>query len=327
MKVECIMEATRHIAVLAEEVLDGLHLKKGGKAIDATLGGGGHTLLMQAAVGSEGMILSLDMDVEAIARFETRAQADSYLREEMAAGRLRVAHANFSEVAHVAEEADMSGVDAVFADLGYSSDQIDDESRGLSFMKDGPLDMRLDRQSEKTAEFIVNTWSEANLARLFSEAGDEECASSIARAIVKRRVERTFSGTLELAQMIERSIPARIRAKRKTHPATKVFQALRIAVNDEFGSLESFLAQAVDLLAPGGRIGIISFHSGEDRIVKRFFQREAKGCECPPNFPVCVCGKTPRLRIITTDPIVPGEEEKLENPRARSAKLRIAERI
>ena len=194
-------------------------------------------------------------------------------------------------------------------------------------MKDGPLDMRLDRQSEKTAEFIVNTWSEIDLTRLFSEAGDEECASSIARVIVKRRVERTFSGTLELSQMIERAIPARIRAKRKMHPATKVFQALRIAVNDEFGNLESFLMQAVTLLAPGGRIGIISFHSGEDRIVKRFFQKEAKGCECPPNFPVCVCGKVPRLRIITTDPVIPGETEKLDNPRARSAKLRIAERI
>ncbi len=321
------MEETRHIAVLAGEVLEGLHLKKGGKAIDATLGGGGHTLLMKAAVGERGHILSLDMDVEAIARFETRVQADAHLRQEMADGRLRVAHANFAEIGSVAEETDMVAVDAVFADLGYSSDQIDDESRGLSFMKDGPLDMRLDRQSEKTAEFIVNTWSEANLTRLFSEAGDEECASSIARAIVKRRVERTFSGTLELARTIEQAIPARIRAKRKTHPATKVFQALRIAVNDEFGSLESFLAQAVELLALGGRIGIISFHSGEDRIVKRFFQKEVKGCECPANFPVCVCGKKPRLRVITADPVVPGEAEKLDNPRARSAKLRIAERV
>lgn len=321
------MEATRHIAVLAEEVLDGLHLKKGESVIDATLGGGGHTLLMKAAVGEEGSVLSLDMDVEAIARFEARAQSDDELQREMTSGRLRIMHANFAEIRQVAEEAGISTVDAVFADLGYSSDQIDDESRGLSFMKDGPLDMRLDRQSEKTAEFIVNTWTEANLARLFSEAGDEECAQSIARAIARRRTERAFSNTTELARAIEQAIPVRIRAKRKTHPATKVFQALRIAVNDEFGSLESFLAQAVTLLAPGGRIGIISFHSGEDRIVKRFFQKEAKGCECPANFPVCVCGKKPRLKVIVSDPIVPSEKEKEENPRARSAKLRIAERI
>ena len=321
------MNETQHIAVLAEEVLLGLHLKNGDRVIDATLGGGGHTLLMKQALGESGRILSLDMDVEAIARFEARVRGDAYLGREMEEGRLCVAHANFSDIARVAEERGFGEVEVVFADLGYSSDQMDDESRGLSFMKDGPLDMRLDRQSEKTAELVVNTWSEGALAKLFAEAGDEEYARSIARSIVKQRVERAFSGTLELAQTIERSIPARIRAERKTHPATKVFQALRIAVNDELASLSALLQQSLELVVTGGRIGIISFHSGEDRMVKRFFQKEAKGCECPPNFPVCVCGRLPRVRILTAEPIVPKEEEIRINPRARSAKLRIAEKL
>lgn len=321
------METTRHIAVLAEEVLKGLHINSGETVIDATLGGGGHTLLLQEAVGEKGNVLSIDMDVEAIARFEERIRNDQRLERAYSNGHLRIVHANFSDIARVAEEAGFVSPDIIFADLGYSSDQIDDESRGLSFMKDGPLDMRLDRQQEKTAEFIINTWSAERLMKLFTEAGDEECAPLIARMIVKQRVERTFSGTVELAQAIERVMPARIRAKRKTHPATKVFQALRIEVNDEFGSLEAFLSQSVEILAPGGRIGIISFHSGEDRIVKRLFRKEAKGCECPPSFPVCVCGKRPRLRILTSDPIAASEEEKEQNPRSRSAKLRIAEKV
>lgn len=321
------MEATRHKAVLAAEVLEGLHLHKGEKAIDATLGGGGHTLLMKEALGEEGELLSLDTDIEAIARFEERIRGESSLQDAMKSGRLRLAHVNFSALARTAEEQGLARVQAVFADLGYSSDQIDDASRGLSFLKDGPLDMRLDRQEEETAEHIVNTWSEGALTYLFTEAGDEEWSQNIARAIVKRRVERTFSGTLELARTVEQAIPTRIRVQRKVHPATKVFQALRIAVNHEFENLEAFLQQAVELLTSGGRIGIISFHSGEDRIVKQFFQKEAKGCECPPSFPVCVCGKVPRLRIVTRDPILPGEAEKAHNPRSRSAKLRIAEKI
>ena len=318
---------TKHRAVLAKEVVEGLYLTSGETVIDATLGGGGHTVLLKKAVGETGTVLSLDMDIEAIARFEAWLQSDALLSRERTQGRLILVHANFSDIGRVANEEGCVPANAVFADLGYSSDQMEDGSRGLSFMQDGPLDMRLDRQKEETAEHIINTWSEAALSQLFSESGDEECAHSIARAIVKQRVVRTFSGTHELAHTIEHAMPDRIRAKRKTHPATKVFQALRIAVNNEYDNLVALLEQSVAVLERGGRIGIISFHSGEDRIVKWFFKKMAKGCECPPEFPVCVCHKQPLLRIITENPVIPSEQEMTENPRSRSAKLRFAEKL
>ena len=321
------MEKTRHVAVLAEEVIRGLYLTSGETVIDATLGGGGHTLLLKEAVGETGKVFSLDMDIEAITRFEARAQADDSVRQAIVSGGLTLIHANFSDIARVVEEASLKRVDVIFADLGYSSDQMDDESRGLSFMRNGPLDMRLNRECKETAAHIVNVWSVESLTQLFAEAGDEECAASIARALVERRRIGIFSETQDLASVIAAAIPTRIRTKRKMHPATKVFQSLRIAVNDEFQSLHRFLEQSMSVLVSGGRIGIISFHSGEDRIVKQFFHKQAKGCECPPSFPVCVCGKEPRLRILTPTPIVPSTEEENINPRSRSAKLRIAERI
>ena len=320
------MDGTRHKSVLWQEALDGLRLSPGDTVIDATLGGGGHTLLFRSAVGETGRIMALDMDQVAIDRFFLRAKDDADISADLATGRLSIVHANFSDIGLVAEETGLMSVNAIFADLGYSSDQIEEGARGLSFSKDGPLDMRLDQSSGETAAHIVNVWAEDSLSDLFSEMGDEECAKSIARAIVRTRKERAFTRTLELAEVVERAMPMRVRSRRKTHPATKVFQALRIAVNDEYGNLERFLEQSVDLLVPNGRLGVISFHSGEDRIVKRFFRQMAKGCECPPEFPVCVCHRKPKLKRISRDPVVASEREKEENPRSRSAKLRFAEK-
>lgn len=320
------MDETRHKSVLWQEALDGLCLSPGDTVIDATLGGGGHTLLFRFAVGETGRIMALDTDQVAIDRFLLRVKDDAGMSADLAAGRLLIVHANFSDIGLVAEETGLTSVNAIFADLGYSSDQIEEGARGLSFSKDGPLDMRLDQSSGETAAHIVNVWAEDSLSNLFSEMGDEECAKSIARAIVRTRKERAFTRTLELAEVVEQAMPMRVRSRRKTHPATKVFQALRIAVNDEYGNLERFLEQSVDLLMPNGRLGVISFHSGEDRIVKRFFRQMAKGCECPPEFPVCVCHRKPKLRHISRDPVVASEREKEENPRARSAKLRFAEK-
>ncbi len=320
------MDETKHKAVLWHEALEGLRLSHGDTVIDATLGGGGHTLFFHSAVEETGRVMSLDMDQAAINRFLSRVKSESGLASALARKQLVPVHANFADIGDVAEENGLTQVDAIFADLGYSSDQIEDESRGLSFLKDGPLDMRLDQRSGETAAHIVNVWSESSLAELFSAMGDEEYAKSIARAVVKVRKERAFVKTLELAEVVRRAIPTRVCLKRKTHPATKVFQALRIAVNDEYGNLERFLEQSVHLLTPGGRLGVISFHSGEDRIVKQFFRRMMKGCDCPPEFPVCVCRKTPKLKNISRDPIVATEREVRENPRSRSAKLRFAEK-
>ncbi len=320
------MDETKHVAVLWQEALDGLCLLPGDTIIDATLGGGGHTLLFHAAVGNTGRVISLDMDQEALDRFSRRVKNDPDLATAERNGQILTRYANFAEIGSVVEEIGLEQVDAIFADLGYSSDQIEDDARGLSFLKDGPLDMRLDQSSGETAAHIVNVWAEDSLAELFSEMGDEECARSIARAIAQTRKEHAFVRTRELAEVVKQAIPMRVSAKRKTHPATKVFQALRIAVNDEYGNLERFLEQSVDLLVSGGRLGVISFHSGEDRIVKQFFRRMLKGCECPPEFPVCVCHKKPKMKNASREPIMATEKEVSENPRSRSAKLRFAEK-
>ncbi len=320
------MDETKHKPVLWQEALDGLHLSRGDTVVDATLGGGGHTLLFHSAVGKTGKVVSLDMDQVAICRFLLRLKNENDLVSALERECLLPVHANFADISNVAEDRGLTRIDAIFADLGYSSDQIEDEARGLSFLKDGPLDMRLDQRSGETAAHIVNVWGEASLAELFSEMGDEECAKGIARAIVKERKEHDFTKTLELAEVVRLAMPMRVCQKRKTHPATKVFQALRIAVNDEYRNLERFLEQSVDLLAPGGRLGVISFHSGEDRIVKQLFRRMMKGCDCPPEFPVCVCHKKPRVKNVSRDPIMATEQEVLNNPRSRSAKLRFAEK-
>jgi 16S rRNA (cytosine1402-N4)-methyltransferase len=321
------MEATKHIPVLLGETVDGLHLKDGDIVVDATLGGGSHTLALLAKVLPTGKVISFDMDAEAIDRFLGRIENDSVAKQAYQDGHLVLVHANFS---HIGEELflrDIESVQGIMADLGFSSDQIEGADRGLSFVHDGPLDMRLNQLDTLTAEEVIRRYSEERLAEIFSLYGDEPKAKKIARRITTERKRKPIQTTIELAQVIEEVFSGAERRMLGIHPATKVFQALRIEVNREFERLNTFLLGATGKLAPGGRLAIISFHSGEDRIVKDFFRSEAKGCICPPNFPECRCGKKPRLKVITGKPIGPSEEEEKKNPRSRSAKLRIAEKI
>ncbi len=321
------MEATKHIPVLLEETVSGLHLAKGDIVVDATLGGGGHTLALLDAVGSTGKVISFDMDASAIDRFLGRIENDPVAKAAYQDGHLILVHANFS---HLGEEMDRLGIDSVqgiLADLGFSSDQIETPERGLSFVHDGPLDMRLNRGDDLTAEEVIRRYSEERLAEIFSLYGDEPKAKRIARRITTERKRKPIQTTSELGRIIEESFSAVERRAIGIHPATRVFQALRIEVNREFERLSAFLTVAIGKLAPGGRLAVISFHSGEDRIVKEFFRTEAKGCICPPNFPECRCGRKPQVKILTGKPIGPSAEEEERNPRARSARLRIAEKI
>lgn len=318
---------TKHIPVLLKEVVEGLHIKNGDTVIDATLGGGGHTRALLERVGSQGKVIALDTDSEAIERFRLIAQDDPMLQEALETKRLVLVRSNFAELVDALDEEGIAHPNAILADLGFSSDQIEDAKRGLSFQNDGPLDMRLDREIERTAADIVNALSEQALAEAFRKYGEETEAGRIARAIVTDREKNTFTRTSELAELIERVYPARRKRMMNIHPATKVFQALRIVVNDEYARLEQFLEQSVERLNTGGRLAVIAFHSGEDRIVKHFFQQKMKGCICPQEFPVCRCGQLPTLKRVTRRPIEANEEEVTVNPRARSAKLRIAEKV
>ena len=329
------MKGTKHVPVMLKEVVEGLHLTNGDTVVDATLGGGGHALEIARKIfperreprQREGRLVAIDADSGALERFRAEAGSDAFLGSLLTEERLMLIHGNYGELGTILENLRLSEVDAIVADLGFSSDQIEDPSRGFSFMEDGPLDMRLNQGTELTAERIVNTYSESDLARLLREYGDESESRRIVRAIIHLRKEKPLETTGALRECIEKALPKKFRGQYKIHPATKTFQALRIAVNQEYEHLEKFLDQAVEKLKPGGRLGIISFHSGEDRIVKQKFRVFAKGCICPPEFPLCRCGRPPLLRIITTKPLEPTEEEKRLNPRSRSAKLRIAEKI
>lgn len=320
-------EITKHVPVLLEEVLEGLCLDQGKSVVDATLGGGGHTRAILTKIAPTGKLLSLDQDQIAIQIFLERCQEDTLLSQAQQERRLVVRKTNFSEVRTIAQEEGFVEVDAIMADLGYSSDQIEDGSRGLSFQQNGPLDMRLDVETELTANEIVNTYETKELARIFREYGEEEYAHPLAEAIVKARTESPITTTHQLRLIIEEATPKGKLRTAKIHPATKIFQALRIVVNDEYERLRRFLEQSVSLLVPGGRLAVIAFHSGEDKIIKEFFQELAKGCVCPKEFPICICHKTPTVKIITKKVVVAGEIELSENPRARSAKLRIVEKL
>ena len=314
---------TFHTPVLVDEIVDGLLLTKNANTIDATLGHGGHTEKILQESAPHGKVLAIDKDSGniAIARKRVHAYAD----------RIIFVHSSFDQLSHIVKEHTFAP-DALVLDLGVSSLHLDDADRGFSFLHNGPLDMRLDPTTQQErAQDIISTSSEEGLATLFKKYGEEQFARSIARTIVKEREGKTLSTTHQLSECIARGIPPRVRAmriKKHQNPATKVFQALRIAVNDELGQLERVLPQAVDVLKPlGGRLAVISFHSLEDRMVKNFFRDSANDCECPPDFPVCACSKNPELRILTKKPITPSENESKQNPRARSAKLRIAEAI
>ncbi len=320
-------EITKHIPVLLEEVLEGLCLDQGKSVVDATLGGGGHTRAILQKIVPSGKLLSLDQDRVAIDSFLAQCQEDVFLKKALDEKNLTVHKANFSEVSRISKEEGFISVDAIMADLGYSSDQIEDGSRGLSFQQDGPLDMRLDSDTELTARDIVNTYDSRELMRIFRDYGEEEYAHSLAEAIVTARNIKPIETTHDLRRVIEEVTPKGKLHTQKIHPATKVFQALRIVVNDEYRRLEEFLQGSIDVLAPGGRLAIIAFHSGEDRIVKEFFQEQAKGCVCPKEFPICICHKKPKVKILTKKVIIAGEQELVHNPRARSAKLRIVEKV
>ncbi len=307
--------ADNHISVLFQEALAGLRVRPGGRYIDATVGGGGHAAGILAAASPDGRLLGLDRDLAAIEATRARLGSD--------AERVVLVHSSFVHLAKVARANRYVPVDGILFDLGFTSLQLADPKRGFAFMTDGPLDMRLDPTSDgSTAADLVNHLSPEELAALLYRYGEEKQARRIAQAIVDRRPLGT---TRELAAVVEQAV-GRGRRQR-IHPATRTFQALRIAVNDELAVLEAALPQAVELLASGGRLAVISFHSLEDRLVKRFLRRESRDCICPPEAPACMCDHQATVRLITRKPIRPTAEEVESNPRSRSARLRVAERI
>jgi 16S rRNA (cytosine1402-N4)-methyltransferase len=309
-----------HMPVLVDEVMSMLAPAPGSLQIDATVGGGGHTERILEATNPDGRLLGLDADGAAIARVDGR------LRPRFG-DRLVLRRANFRELGTVAPEAGFGAVDGMLFDLGLSSFQLGDAERGFGFRTGGPLDMRFDTTRGVPAAELLATLDRIELSALFKRYGEEPQANRIANAIVAARATAPISTAEELAGLVERVAPGNPRTLRRIHPATRVFQALRIAVNEELDALQDGLAAAVDLLRPGGRLVVLSYHSLEDRIVKRFFAAERRGCICPPEVPVCVCGKNPRLRLVTRPSLTPTADEIDANPRARSARLRAAERL
>lgn len=303
-----------HRSVLLDECIEALAIRPDGIYVDGTLGGAGHSFEIARRLTS-GRLIGIDRDTVALAAAAQRLAPF--------ADRVTTVHSNFSEVAAVLDGLGISGADGMLFDLGVSSPQLDDAARGFSYMADAPLDMRMNREDSLTAYEIVNTWPQEELRRILYEYGEERYAPQIAAAIVRARPLAT---TLELVDVIRSALPAQA-LREKQHPAKRSFQAIRIAVNDELNAVSTMMRAAIDCLNTGGRLAVITFHSLEDRIVKNAMQTAARGCTCPPEFPVCVCGKKPQLRIVTRKPIVSGDVELADNPRARSAKLRVAEKL
>ncbi len=301
------------------EAIAALAPRPAGRFLDATFGGGGHTLALLEASAPHGHVLALDADPNAVRRGEALTE-----RADLQ-GRLRVVHANFASLAETARRAGMAPLDGVLLDLGLSSFQLDSPERGFAFRFDGPLDMRFDPTTGRPAADLVNLLSERELADLLFAFGEESRSRRIARAIGRERAHSPIDSTRRLAQIVSDAVGGRRGAE--THPATRTFQALRIATNQEFEALRQALEDAVDVLAPGGRLAVISFHSLEDRIVKQFIQRESANCICPPEQPVCTCEHRARLKKIDGRPTRPGAAEIAANPRSRSAILRVAERL
>ena len=309
------MEFT-HKPVLLNECIEALNIRPDGVYVDGTLGRAGHSREIARRL-TTGRLICIDRDQAAIDAAQER------LAPWM--DRVTLIHSNFSALGDVLRQAGVTGADGMLFDLGVSSPQLDDASRGFSYMQDAPLDMRMDVSAPLSAWNVVNEWSYEDLRRILFEYGEERYAPAIAKAIVRVREDKPLETTLELVDIIKSAMPPAA-LREKQHPAKRSFQAIRIAVNGELDALPPMLRAAVEGLNPGGRLAVITFHSLEDRIVKRTLQDMARGCTCPPNFPVCVCGKKPKVKIITRKPIVSGEEELAENPRARSAKLRVAEK-
>ncbi|MBQ3557778.1 MAG: 16S rRNA (cytosine(1402)-N(4))-methyltransferase RsmH [Oscillospiraceae bacterium] len=309
------MEFT-HYSVLLQECLDGLNIRPDGIYLDGTLGRAGHSSQIAQRL-TTGTLICVDRDQAALDAAQTR------LAPWM--DRVRLVHSNFAEIDAILDGVGVDRVDGMLFDLGVSSPQLDDSSRGFSYMADAPLDMRMDRSEGLTAADVVNTWSRDELRRILLQYGEERYAGLIAAAIERYRQTKPIETTLELVDIIKGAMPGKA-LKEKQHPAKRSFQAIRIAVNDELTAVDRMIRAAVPRLNPGGRLAVITFHSLEDRIVKTGMAEFAKGCTCPPDFPVCVCGRTPDLKLVNKKPILPSQQELTENPRSRSAKLRVAEK-
>lgn len=302
-----------HVTVLLNETVDSIAVKKGGTYADFTLGGGGHTSLI---LERGGKVVGIDRDITAINNAKERFKNENFI----------AVHDNFSNIKEIAQNLGIEKFDGIIADLGVSSPQLDDASRGFSYMHDAPLDMRMDKRDSLTAKDIVNTYSSEELFRIISTYGEERWASRIVNFIIEQRKKSDIETTYELVEIIKAAIPLSAR-KDGPHPAKRTFQAIRIEVNGELKILEQAVRDGAELLKKGGRMGVITFHSLEDRIIKTTFAALEKGCICPKDFPVCVCGNKPMVKNIARKPLLPSEEELEVNPRARSSKLRIIEKV
>ena len=311
------MTEFHHVSVLLDECIEGLAIKPDGIYVDGTLGGAGHSSQIARRL-TTGRHIGIDRDPVAL---KAAGERLAPYRD-----RVTLVHSNFCEIKQVLEDLEIEGVDGILLDLGVSSPQLDDSSRGFSYMADAPLDMRMNSEDSLSAYDVVNTWSQEELKRILYDYGEERYAPRIAAAICSRREEKPIETTLELVDVIRSAMPAAA-LREKQHPAKRSFQAIRIAVNDELGAVEKVMQDAIPCLNPGGRLAVITFHSLEDRIVKNAMAAASRGCTCPPNFPVCVCGKKPQVKLVNRKPITSTEEELERNPRARSAKLRICEKI
>lgn len=308
----------KHTPVLLQECLDGLAIRPDGVYIDGTVGGGGHACRIAAQLSTQGMLIGIDRDEEALSAAGERLGSYSC--------RIRLVHSNYVQIKSVLRSLEIDGIDGALLDLGVSSHQLDQADRGFSYMQDVPLDMRMDRQASFSAWNVVNEYSQQELAGIIRHYGEERWASRIAQFIVRERKKEPICTTGQLVALIKAAIPAGAR-RNGPHPAKRTFQAIRIEVNDELNGLSRAMDEFIDVLHPGGRLCVLTFHSLEDRIVKQAIWKREHPCTCPPEFPVCVCGKTPDLRHVTRKPVTPDETELQENPRSRSAKLRVTEKL
>lgn len=307
----------KHVSVLLDETIDGLNINPDGIYVDGTLGGGGHSYQICKRLSPKGRLIGIDQDGDALEAARERLEEFK--------DRITLVRSNYCEIETILKDLEVTKVDGIVLDLGVSSYQLDNLDRGFSYKSDAPLDMRMDQRQGKTAESVVNNYSESELFRIIRDYGEDKFAKNIAKHIVLARKEKRITTTAQLSEIIKHAIPMKIQAK-GGHPAKKTFQAIRIEVNSELTVLRDSLDEMIDFLNPGGRICVITFHSLEDRIVKTKFRENENPCTCPPNFPVCVCGKKPKGKVITRKPIIPDEKEIVENKRAKSSKLRIFER-
>jgi len=306
----------KHVSVLLNECIEALDIKKDGIYVDCTMGGGGHSLEILRKLDGTGRLIGIDQDTNAIAAARKRLGGYS---------NVTYVHDNFYNIDSIMESLELEKVDGILMDLGVSSHQLDEAERGFSYMKDAPLDMRMNRESSLSAYEVVNTYSEEELYRILKEYGEERFAKRIAQFIVERRARKPLETTFELVDIITAAIPAKFR--KEGHPGKRTFQAIRIEVNKELQILDKAIRDSVARLKPKGRIAVITFHSLEDREIKNLFRNMEDPCICPKDFPVCVCGRKPIVRVITKKPILPSDEEMAENSRSRSAKLRVAEKL